>query len=275
MFTIYKIVYIPKNKTVYIGRTKQKLSARLSQHYSHINTKMHDLLHKYGKENFQMIPIDYAENQIDANNKEIFWTIFFRKRTELVNINDGNNLNVDYDKLLEHYNKTLRKYQENHHSWLKGKHLPEHLKENLRQKNLGKHLTKKQKNKISNSLKEHYKQHPRPKNIRHLSEETKQKLSKVNRGKIISKEQREKISKALKGIKRRNYSEKEKRQMMMNSPKNKSVLCIETNEQFFSIAEASRITHINAGHISSCCHGKRDTAGGYHWEIINNKKTRE
>ena len=66
----------------------------------------------------------------------------------MVNINDGNNLNVDYDKLLKHYNKTLRKYQESHHSWLKGKHLPEHLKENLRQKNLGKHLTKKQKNSI-------------------------------------------------------------------------------------------------------------------------------
>lgn len=46
----------------------------------------------------------------------------------------------------------------------------------------------------------------------------------------------------------------------------KPVLCIETNIVYKSGADALRQTGIK--HISSCCTGKRKTAGGYHWKYI-------
>ena len=45
----------------------------------------------------------------------------------------------------------------------------------------------------------------------------------------------------------------------------KPVYCVELNKMFKSIIEAKRITGINDRHICSCCKGRRNTAGGYHW----------
>lgn len=42
--------------------------------------------------------------------------------------------------------------------------------------------------------------------------------------------------------------------------------------EFGSIAEAERTTNISSSSISSCCLGKRKTAGGYKWRYINNEK---
>ena len=45
------------------------------------------------------------------------------------------------------------------------------------------------------------------------------------------------------------------------------VRCIETNEIYPSGHEAQRQTGI--GHIHDVCGGKRQTAGGFHWEYVN------
>lgn len=37
--------------------------------------------------------------------------------------------------------------------------------------------------------------------------------------------------------------------------------------EFGSLREASRVTGIDCGHISKCCNGKRDQAGGYKWNF--------
>ena len=49
----------------------------------------------------------------------------------------------------------------------------------------------------------------------------------------------------------------------------KPVLCIETGIRYQSACAAQRITGINQGHISMCCNGKRNTAGGYHWKFVD------
>ena len=54
-----------------------------------------------------------------------------------------------------------------------------------------------------------------------------------------------------------------------NNPKSKRVHCIELNEFFESIGEASRKFNIHPSGISMCCTGKRKTANGYHWEYID------
>lgn len=43
------------------------------------------------------------------------------------------------------------------------------------------------------------------------------------------------------------------------------VLCVETNEVFKSVADASNWCGSYTTNISKCCSGKRHTAGGYHW----------
>ena len=58
--------------------------------------------------------------------------------------------------------------------------------------------------------------------------------------------------------------------------KKKKVLCVELNKIFESAAQAARELGISNTKISSCCHGRTNTAGGYHWrfsdEVINNGK---
>lgn len=52
-------------------------------------------------------------------------------------------------------------------------------------------------------------------------------------------------------------------------PNKKKVVCIETGYIYESIAEAKRITGI--GNICSVLKGNRKTAGGYHWEYVDDK----
>lgn len=99
------------------------------------------------------------------------------------------------------------------------------------------------------------------------SEEFKQKISKANLGHVVSKETREKLSKSHKGI---CMTEETKCKIRdANKYRQKSVLCVELQKTFESIAQAHSIMNVNAGHISNCCNGKRKTAGGYHWKFIN------
>ena len=49
----------------------------------------------------------------------------------------------------------------------------------------------------------------------------------------------------------------------------KPVKCIETGEIYSSAYEANRQLGIRKASIIHCCHGKQQTAGGYHWEYIN------
>ena len=47
----------------------------------------------------------------------------------------------------------------------------------------------------------------------------------------------------------------------------RSVICVETGKEYYSIGYAVEQTHISRSGIKGCCHGKRRTAGGYHWRF--------
>lgn len=50
--------------------------------------------------------------------------------------------------------------------------------------------------------------------------------------------------------------------------KGKPVRCVDTGEEYISARKASEVTGVNYKNISSCCNGKRKTAGGFMWEFI-------
>lgn len=56
----------------------------------------------------------------------------------------------------------------------------------------------------------------------------------------------------------------------VNNKVNKSVLCVETDIVYHSMMDIQRATGINNSHISECCTGKRNTAGGYRWIYVEN-----
>ena len=53
--------------------------------------------------------------------------------------------------------------------------------------------------------------------------------------------------------------------------RSKPVRCVETGIIYSSAKEAERLTGIRNGNINSCCNGRCKTAGGYHFEYVNQR----
>ena len=86
------------------------------------------------------------------------------------------------------------------------------------------------------------------------SEETRRRMSLAQQGKHMSEETKQRISRTL--TEKLKYNEKK-------------VICVETNQEYRNISEASRETHTNRTAINRCVRGVRKTAGGYHWQYVN------
>lgn len=107
--------------------------------------------------------------------------------------------------------------------------------------------------------------------------EEQRKIRAWAKGKKFSKEHCKNISN---GLKNRVFSEEAKKKMSeakliagtfqgKNNPKAQKVICIETNQIFDTIKEASEIMCINRDSISKTCRGIQKKAGGYHWRYYN------
>ena len=48
-----------------------------------------------------------------------------------------------------------------------------------------------------------------------------------------------------------------------------SIRCVETGVVYHSMSYAEKETGISYSKISMVCNGKRKTAGGYHWEFVD------
>lgn len=88
-----------------------------------------------------------------------------------------------------------------------------------------------------------------------MNELTKEKLSKAKIGRSLSDITKEKIKMAHIG----------KPHITINT---KPVLCVETNEEYNSISDASIKCKINKSHICSVLKGRRKTAGSFHWRYL-------
>lgn len=89
------------------------------------------------------------------------------------------------------------------------------------------------------------------------SEETCRKLSKALTGRTFSEEHRKHISESKLGV----YVGK-------NNPRARKVLCIETGVIFDTIKEAGEFIGGSPKNITTCCRGRLNTSGGYHWQYV-------
>lgn len=119
-----------------------------------------------------------------------------------------------------------------------------------------------------------------------MSDETKEKIRKAckgrtpwNKGKPRTPEERKKMSKNRAGIvpwnKGKKWSDKTKENISKTQLARQSgrrVVCLETNEIFYSAAEAQRQTGVDRSAISKCCRKQKNflTAGKKHWVFAEN-----
>jgi group I intron endonuclease len=116
------------------------------------------------------------------------------------------------------------------------------------------------------------------------SEETKIKISMAHKGKIHSEEHRNKNSMAHKGkvnseeskikmsLARKGKHRSEETINKISTANHKKVLQLDAKTKTLicawpSLVEAGKSLGIGDTHISSCCHGKRKTAGGFAWQF--------
>lgn len=124
-------------------------------------------------------------------------------------------------------------------------------------------------NKISNSL--------RGRKRPPMTLEQRKRISESHKGKKMpprSKETCEKLSEALTG---RTFSEEHKKhiseskkgtQAGKNNPRARKVLCMELDIVFDTIKEAGEFVHCSPKNIVSCCRGRLNRSGGYHWTYV-------
>lgn len=105
-----------------------------------------------------------------------------------------------------------------------------------------------------------------------ISEETRKKLSEKALLRKQTEETKRKISEYSKtriGCKNpfygKHHTEETKKKI------SKKIICVETNELYYSIKEASDITKIGRTSINNCLKGWTNTAGGFHWKYIGDK----
>lgn len=172
--TIYKITNI-KTRKVYIGKTTKSLNDRLQGHINNAdkgnNFKLSLAIRKYGKENFIIEPIDFAETRDELNEKEVYYI------SEYKSLEDGYNMTIGGEGGNTYIDKSDEEM----------KTISEKISTALR-KNNGNHG-----------------QFVGPKNGmygKHQTPEAKEKISKASKGRKFSKEHNRKISEYYKGRKK-------------------------------------------------------------------------
>lgn len=85
-------------------------------------------------------------------------------------------------------------------------------------------------------------------------------------GKHHTLETRQQWSDKRKGLKHLTEEQKEKLRTTKHTVK---VMCVETQEIFNSVKEASQKYNLKATHITRVCKGKRKRTGNYHWKYVS------
>lgn len=236
MITIYKITNIVSEK-IYIGKTKQKLSKRISEHFNllrnnkHYNKYIQSSYNKYGKDSFSIESIDTCEEK-DWIQKEIFWIKKFK----------SNDKNFGYN---------LTKGGEGGN----GRVVSQEEINILIERNINRVWTKEMKDKISKHTLEFSKIYWTEEKRKEAGERSK-KYGKRG-GWKLSEEFKNKRRKAMTGF---IHSEKTKNKLKeLRKSTSKSVKCVETGKIYISLKEAARDIGTNASNIRSHLQGKLKT----------------
>jgi group I intron endonuclease len=273
---MYGIIYAAINKingNLYIGKTTKTLEQRKNKHLycsEKLGLEYHfyRAIRKDGWKNFDWKIIDQAASKEEYNDLETYYIDFFDS------YNNGYNMNLG-----GHYSNMGHPHTEEEKKKISisliGKKHP-HYKKHPR-------CTKETKKKISIANKG-----------RKRKQEFKDHMKEVHSKKVICIETKEiypsakeankkydvkvNIAKACRDNK---YTIKGYHWMFLEEYNQegftpiinihhnaKMVLCIETEQSYFSVAEAEHKTGVSKDCISKVCTGKNLTAGGYHWKYI-------
>lgn len=258
---MYGYIYITTNlinNKKYIGQHKKEY---FDPYYKGSGKLLTAALNKYGKDNFSTEILEECFSKEELDNQEIYWI------KELNAVEDDNFYNLAYGGNSSRFTiKTRMKMslsKKGKKPWNYG--IPktdaerEYLSNRLKgRKSWAKGLTKYTDSRVAKWSKPHStetkqkisiakKGQPSKLKGTHLTDEHKLKISSSKKGKSISAAHREKCSNAHK----------------------KSVLCIESGiiyDSFLSAAQACGYKSRNP--IYYCIIGKRETAGGFHWKLI-------
>lgn len=233
---IYLITNLINGKQ-YVGQTIHTVQERWANHLCRKSgcTSLRRAIEKYGKDSFEIHPIDDAETQAELDEKERFW---IKELNTLAP--KGYNLTSGGDHVI----------------------FTEEVKNKIRLANTGRKCSEESKAKISEALRGQWARGERKGHA--ISDDRRYELAKYVKehgswnkglpkelnhltGKPKSQATKDKISKSLR----------------------KPILCVELDKTYDSAQSASKELGIQFSNISRCLHGRSHTAGGYHWRWID------
>lgn len=239
-YAVYK--HTSPNGKTYIGCTGDVPEIRWRKGYPHNNELSKDMC-EYGWDNFKH---DIIKSGLDEEEA-------YELEKELIHKYDSTNPEFGYNKSIGgKFNNGIIRSDEYRRKMSK-------LKQGEKHNFYGKHHTDESKRKMSESSRgvNH------PMYGKHLSEETKRKISESHKKENLSKETLDKMREARLGKK---LSESTKKKI--GESNSRKVRCIETNIIYDSIAEAASQTGCFSTNITAACHGRQNTAAGYHWSYL-------
>ena len=140
MYKIYKIKNKKYSHEIYVGSTKKTLKERLAEHVYDKRSSVYQYIQRDGRENFEVIAIDYAENKKDAIEKEIFWTLFLKEQGYFMyNIQAGN---TPSDETKRKMSKARKGRYTGKESSMYGKHHSEEAKRKMSEGHKGRYTGK-------------------------------------------------------------------------------------------------------------------------------------
>lgn len=253
--TIY-IITNNINKKVYIGQTVGSLKKRFLKHCNDkTNTAIHKAIVKYGRENFEILELDTADNRKELDEKEMYYIKTMKSQSP-----HGYNIAIGGGGISGHkFTKESRERLSKAHL---GYIMPQETKDKISRSNQHKKTEEHRRN-ISKGLKLAYKD-------KVFSDEELRKRSEAQKGKTKSKETRDKMSLARKGKKLTEEEFLKYRQRV--DKKLKKVKNVTTGELFDNVNLAGEQFENKKSAIKGIrrvCAGQRKTYGGFEWEYFS------
>lgn len=226
------------NDKSYIGQA-QDVKDRKCEHLSelrggyHFNQYLQNSYNKYKENSLSWTVLEYC-NEDELDDREIYWIAYYNTYKDGFNANEGGRGNRGYSRTKE----TKEKMSE---SLKKVWSIADNRRKEFSERMQGDKNPMYGKTGALNSA--YGKDHSGEKNGMYGKHHT-NKANELNRQAHLGKNNK------------------------MSIP----VICIETQNLFYSQGEAGRIIHCDSTGINKCCRGIKKTCGGYHWRYATQEE---